>query len=160
MGLKRLHRSPLMRNKEYHKSMPGKIPEGTFHISLKLITRYKHAEPILIAKYKYGEYHKGSVCWGSNIDLNVIPWEDNIFIPSIIQSYVLYWYHTYLLHTWIDRTESAIQKHLYWHDIRKAFQKEITSCDTCQRTKLSNIKMVNDQLSNMEKYHGTNSVWI
>ena len=33
-----------------------------------------------------------------------------------------------------------ICQHLYWPDIRYDVQKEVTNCDTCQRTKLSNKK--------------------
>ena len=33
-----------------------------------------------------------------------------------------------------------ICQHLYWIDIRYAVRKEVTNCDTCQRTKRSNKK--------------------
>ena len=40
----------------------------------------------------------------------------------------------------MDITEEIISQHFYWHDIREAFQKEVTNCDTCQCKKRSNIK--------------------
>ena len=61
-------------------------------------------------------------------------------IPEIIQSYILHWYHTYLLHPGMDRTEAMICQHFYWTGIRKYVRKEVTNCDTCQCTKRSNIK--------------------
>ena len=61
--------------------------------------------------------------------------EYNTFILSIVQSYVLYWHHTYLLHPDMDRTETMICQHFYWPYIRDAVQKELTNFDTCQRTK-------------------------
>ena len=38
----------------------------------------------------------------------------------------------------MDRTEAMILQHLYWPNIRNAVRMEVTNCDTCQRTKLSN----------------------
>ena len=79
--------------------------------------------------YKYVIYNKGSFCGGSNVDLNLITCEDKIIIPEILQSYVLHWYHTYLLHPG-----------LYCPRIRDAVRKEVTNCDTFQCTKRSNKK--------------------
>ena len=46
----------------------------------------------------------------------------------------------YILHPGMDRTEAMIHQHLYLPDIRDSVRKEVTNCDTCQRTKLSNEK--------------------
>ena len=66
------------------------LPEGNFPINLKLIQQYQRKEPRIRAKYKTGMYHKGSFCGGGNIYINLITCKDNIFILSILQSYVLY----------------------------------------------------------------------
>ena len=66
--------------------------------------------------------------------------EDKIVIPSKLQSYVVHWYHTYLLHPCMDRTEAMIFQHLYWLDIRNAARKEGSNCDNFQLTKTSNKK--------------------
>ena len=47
------------------------------------------------------------------------------------------WYHTYLLHPGLDRTEAMIRQYLYWPGIREAVQKKVTKCDICQPTKRS-----------------------
>ena len=47
-----------------------------------MIKKYKWSEPSIIAKYKYGTYHKGSFCGGSDIDLKLIRCKDNIVITS------------------------------------------------------------------------------
>ena len=93
-----------------------------------------------MAKYKYGTYQTVYFYKGMNIYLNLIMCDNKIFIPEILQSYVLHWYHTYLLHPVMDRTEAMIHQHLYWPRIRDTVQKEVINCDTCQHTKLSNIK--------------------
>ena len=96
--------------------------------------------PSLMAKYKYGMYHKGSFRGGSNIYLRLIMCEDRIFIPSKLQSYVLHWYRMYLLHPVMDITEAINCQHLYWPGIINAVREEVTNSDTCQRTELSNKK--------------------
>ena len=116
------------------------IPKGDFTIILKLIARYQRTEPGLMAKYKYGMYHIGSFRGGSNKNINLITCEDKIVIQPIIQSYVLYWYHLYLLHPEMDRTEATILQNVYWSGIRNSVRKEVNNCDTNQRTKQTNIK--------------------
>ena len=61
------------------------LPEGIFSIELKLIDQYQRKYPILKDNYKMGTYNKGSFNGGSNINLNYISCEDNLFIPSILQ---------------------------------------------------------------------------
>ena len=69
-------------------------------------------------KYEDGTYQFFYFCGGSNIDLNLRTCEDNIFIPSIIQSYVLHWYYIYILHPVMDRMEAVTLQHFYWPGIR------------------------------------------
>ena len=150
---------PLNGNKEttqkstYQQEIVSKIndikelPGGTVTINLKLIPKYQRLELNIIAKYKTGTYHKGSFHGGSNIDIKLITCKDKIGIPSIPQSYILHWYHTYLLHPGMDRTEAMIHQYLYQTNIRYSVCKEVTNCDTCQRAKQSDTNMVNYQLS-------------
>ena len=125
-----LSRIPLNRNQEttqkstYQQEIVSEtngneeLPEGTFPINLTLIQKHQQEEPRIIAKYKTGKYHKGSFREGSNIDLNLITYNNNIVIPSKLQSSVLHWYHTYFVHTIMDITEAMILQDVYWPDIR------------------------------------------
>ena len=92
-------------------------------------------------------YQKGSFRGGNIINLNLITCENNIVILSIIQSYLLKWYHTYLNHPGMDIMEASICQNLYWPSIRKTVQKEVTNYHTCQLTKRPNIKYGNYQLT-------------
>ena len=94
------------------------IPEFTFTIYIKLIQEHQREEPSITDKYKYGTYHTVSFRGGSNIDLKIITCKDKIVILSIIQIYVVHYYHTYILHPGIYRTEVTIRQHLYWPNIR------------------------------------------
>ena len=100
-----------------------------------MIKKYQRSEPNITAKYKDGTYHKGYFCGGSNSDLKLITYKDKKIIPPILQNYVLHWYHTYILHPGMDRTEAMVCQNLYLPDIRDAARKEVNNCDTCQHTK-------------------------
>ena len=76
-----------------------------------MIKTYQNLEPSITAKYKYGTYQKDSFHGGINIDLELLTCKDNIVILPILQSYVVHWYHTYLLHPGIDITEVMICQH-------------------------------------------------
>ena len=91
-------------------------------------------------KYKNSTYHKGYFHGGVKDDIILITCEDKIVIMSKLQSYVLHWYHMYLLHPGIDRTKALIFQHFHWPDIRHYVRRKVTNCETCQCTKRSNKK--------------------
>ena len=93
------------------------IPEGIFPINLRLTQKHQRSEPSIKVKYKDGTYHKGYFRGGINIYLKLKMCKDKIIIPSIIQSYIVHWYHTYILHPGMDRTEAMIRQHFYWPSI-------------------------------------------
>ena len=82
-----------------------------------------------------GAYLKGPFSRGSNLNIKLITFDDKIYIPSIIQGYVLHWHHKYILHPGMYIMEAAIRQHLYWPNIIDAVWKEVTNCDTFQHTK-------------------------
>ena len=67
------------------------------------------------------------------------------FFLSIIQNYILNWYHMHILYSGMVITEEIICQKIYWNGIIDAIWKEVRNCDTCQRTKQSNKNMVNYQ---------------
>ena len=99
------------------------IPEGNFPINLKLIQKHQRTEASITAKYKDGTYHKDYLLGVSIIYLKLITCKDKIVIPPKLQSYVVHWYHTYLLHPGMYRTEAMICQHFYWPDIRYALRR-------------------------------------
>ena len=109
-------------------------------------------------KYKDGTYHN-FLCWGSNIYHNLITCEDKIVLPIILQKYVLNWYHVYLIHPGMDRTEAIIRQHLYWPGIRDAVLKKETNCDTWQIPKLSKIKYGTLTAKEAEEIPWKNMCW-
>ena len=116
------------------------IPEGNFHINLKLIDKHHKEHPSIMDKYKEGTYYKYSFLGRINTYLKLVTCEDKIGITSILQSYVFHWYHMYILHPKMYRTEAIIRQKFYLIGIRDAVWKEVTNCDICQCTKRSDKK--------------------
>ena len=109
-----------------------KFPEGIFPINLKWIDQYQRKYTNLMAKYKNHTYKKVSFTGGSNIYLERIKFKDKIIILLILKKIILYWYHTYLLHPRMDRTDEMILQQLYWPGITNTLQKEVTNINNFQ----------------------------
>ena len=88
-------------------------------VNFKIIDQYQHKESTLMEKYTTSKHKISSFCGGNNTNFNLITCEDKIFIPLILQSYVLNRYHKYLLHKGIHITEAMICNVFYWPGIRK-----------------------------------------
>ena len=89
VGIKRLHRSSLIKGIFSEINDTEELPEVIFLIILKLIDQYQLKNPILLAEYTMVMYQNVSFCGGSNIYLNLITCEDKIVILSILQICVL-----------------------------------------------------------------------
>ena len=63
-------------------------------------------------------------------------------MATILQNYVVNWYHKYLLRPGTERTEATISQHYYrpylWGDIYT----HIKVCNTCQKNKKKNLRYV------------------
>ena len=58
-----------------------------------------------------------------------------IVIPSTLQDRVVDWYHHYLAHPGINRTEETIGQHLWWGKMRDHITHTVQTCAICQRNK-------------------------
>ena len=98
-----------------------------------------------------GTYQEDSFRGVMNTQLKLITCKYKFAIPLILQSYVLCWYHMYLLYPVMDRPEAMIHQHLYHPGIIKTVWKEVPNCETCQRKKQPNIKDGTYQLRNLRE---------
>jgi len=65
----------------------------------------------------------------------VICCKGKMVIPSSLQQRVIEWYHTYLSHPGINRTEETIGQHLWWPKMRDQITTAVKICPICQRNK-------------------------
>jgi cleavage and polyadenylation specificity factor subunit 1 len=66
--------------------------------------------------------------------------DGKIFIPKPLQTKIVQWYHTYLCHPGLNRTEETIRQHFYWNNLRATVQEVCGKCPTCQKTKRDSKK--------------------
>ena len=65
----------------------------------------------------------------------LICYKDKIAIAKQQQQEVIDWYHNFLAHPGINRTEETIAQHLWWPGMRDHITKTVSKCDSCQRNK-------------------------
>jgi transposase InsO family protein len=58
-----------------------------------------------------------------------------IVIPAVLQKRTVEWYHHFLGHPGINRTEETIGQHLFWPKMREQITSSVNSCAICQRNK-------------------------
>ena len=81
-------------------------------------------------KYHLQSFHRGA---GKTIDL--ICHNSKIVVPTTLQKRIMEWYHLFLLHPGINRTEETIRQHLWWKNMRQDITKHVATCPICQRNK-------------------------
>ena len=67
---------------------------------------------------------------------------DKTVVPTILQKFVVNWYHTYLLHPGKERTEATIRQHYSRPHLRDNIRTDIKFCNTCKKKKKQNFKYV------------------
>jgi len=65
----------------------------------------------------------------------LICYKDKIVIAKEQQLQIVNWYHDYLGHPGINRTEESIGQHLWWPEMRKHITLIVNSCLNCQKNK-------------------------
>jgi len=65
----------------------------------------------------------------------LICYKDKIVIAKQQQLQIVQWYHDYLGHPGINRTEESIGQHLWWPEMRKHITLIVNSCLNCQKNK-------------------------
>ena len=74
-------------------------------------------------------------------------YNDNMYITQKLLRYLVKLYHVYLIYTGMYKIEAMIFQHLYWPDLIKYVQKEVSNGDNFQRKNAQQINQVNLHLS-------------
>ena len=85
-----------------------------------------HKAKFPIKNFRGGEKTRSLICY-----------KDKIVVPKVLQSKIVQWYHTYLCHPGLNRTEETIRQYFTWKNLRKSVQDVCGVCPTCQKTKRS-----------------------
>ena len=66
--------------------------------------------------------------------------EYKMYIPKLLRSDILHWYHVNLRHPGIDRTYATIKQNFLWPGLKKEVTKLVQTCEVCQRNKVTGAK--------------------
>jgi len=72
---------------------------------------------------------------GGGKSRDLLCYKDKIVIPKSLRGRVTHWYHHFLAHPGINRTEETIRQHLWWPGMRKEIAKSVSTCLICQKNK-------------------------
>jgi hypothetical protein len=65
----------------------------------------------------------------------VLTLNGKIFIPTVIRNPVIDWYHQYLCHPGVMRTEATIRNNMTWPGLTRNIQSHCKNCKLCQFNK-------------------------
>jgi hypothetical protein len=117
------------------------LPETAYPLSYALLGKQQSKDKKLLAVMKKSNSPyliKSFTGGGKTRDL--ICFKDKIVVPKSLQSRIVQWYHEYLGHPGINRTEETIAQHLYWPKMRNHITNSVSSCDSCQKNKRNSRK--------------------
>ena len=107
--------------------------EELFPMGPELVAKYQKLDKVLakrITDDKTQSYSKQIV-----EDVELITYENKIYIPSKLQARVVAWYHEYLAHPGITRLEATIRQIYTWPKLRDHVHEHCRTCDKCQLSK-------------------------
>ena len=112
----------------------NELSADDYPVSYSIIDKYQRKDKHLLKLLKSGKYSANAFPGGEG-EVTLICYQGKIIIPEQLCKRVVTWYHTYLLHPGQNRTESTIEQHLYWPDMRTQIREICDKCPSCQINK-------------------------
>ena len=106
----------------------------TYPLSYLLIGQHQKNDKSLVKDLEAGKYHLKSFHRGGKTK-KLICHKNKILIPETLKGQVMEWYHLFLSHPGINRTEETIAQHLWWPNMRNDITKHVSCCSICQKNK-------------------------
>ncbi len=112
------------------------ISKDDFPLSYRVLGQHQAKDKQMLkalqketTSYHLKSFHGG----GKHRDL--ICYKDKIVVPTSLQKRMIEWYHTFLCHPGINRTEETIGQHFWWPKMRDQITRSVATCENCQRNK-------------------------
>ena len=87
-----------------------KTNQQVYPLKLKTIEKYQLHDKSLVKELTSNKYHLASFHGGDG-NIELVCHKDKIVVPPKLQSQIVEWYHLYLGHPGINRTEETIRQH-------------------------------------------------
>ena len=112
------------------------LPPDAYPMSYQTIGQAQSVDEQILKtlQKKDSNYHLKSFHGGGK-SRELICYKEKIVIPATLQIHIIDWYHNYLGHPGINRTEETICQHLWWPNMRKHITLSVSTCASCQRNK-------------------------
>ena len=110
------------------------VKDLSFPLHYATIGQAQKTDKQLIKGLKDGKYHFKSF-HRDDVQRKLICHKNKIVIPASLTQRTVEWYHLYLAHPGINRTEETIGQHLWWDKMRQDIRKYVACCSTCQKNK-------------------------
>ena len=112
------------------------LPEDAFPLSYLLLGQEQAKDKKILTETKKAKSrYKITPFTGGGKTRDLICYNNKIVVPQSLQSRIVRWYHEYLGHPGINRTEETICQHLWWPKMRNQITNSVTGCLTCQKNK-------------------------
>ena len=126
---------------EYYALDDEDLPETAFPLSYELLGKEQSKDKRILAEVKKTKsLYQIKPFTGGGKTRDLICYKEKIVVPKSLQSRIIQWYHDYLGHPGINRTEETIGQHLWWPKMRNQITNSVTSCDSCQKNKRRHTK--------------------
>ena len=106
----------------------------TFPLNYEVIGTAQSKDKSILKGLENGKYHFKSF-HRDEVQRELICHKGKIVIPQQLTTKIMEWYHMYLGHPGINRTEETIAQHLWWPKMRDDITYQVQTCDTCQKNK-------------------------
>ncbi len=126
---------------EYYALDEEDLPDTAYPLSYELLGKEQSKDKRILTEIKKPNIRyliKAFTAGGKTRDL--ICYNEKIVVPTSLQARIVQWYHDYLGHPGINRTEESIAQHLWWPKMRSHITNSVSSCDSCQKNKRRNRK--------------------
>lgn len=107
-----------------------------FPLSYRVLgTHQRHDEAMLKKLQKTNSRYSLRSFHGGGTERELICYKDKIVVPTTLQQRLVDWYHNYLCHPGVNRTEETIGQHFWWPKMRNHITNSVKTCLTCQKNK-------------------------
>ena len=72
--------------------------------------------------------------------VDVIYYKDKVYVPYVLQTCIISWYHDYLRHPSHTHMEETIKGIFYWPKMRNQIERYVKTCHDCQLSKKQHKK--------------------
>ena len=129
----------------------GEEKETDFPLSPKLIQKYQKKDKVLQRHFAMKSHDYGTI---TIENIKVMTYRGKIYIPFVLQKRVVAWYHEYLAHPGMTRTEATIRQHCTWPRLRTDVEYFCKTCQKCQTYKKQRKKYGHLPAKEAEITHG------